>query len=122
MQNKGLIRFFAILLALVCAYQLSFTFKARQVERHAREYAKGDKTKELLYLDSVSSQTVYNFFGLKKYTYKDVKGLEMNLGLDLKGGMNVTLEVSVVDLIKSLSKYRYHVQQGTCTCYPITEE
>ncbi len=105
MQNKGLIRFFAILLALVCAYQLSFTFKARQVERHAREYAKGDKAKELLYLDSVSSQTVYNFFGLKKYTYKDVKGLEMNLGLDLKGGMNVTLEVSVVDLIKSLSNY-----------------
>ncbi|HKJ44020.1 MAG TPA: hypothetical protein VKA27_18125, partial [Sunxiuqinia sp.] len=105
MQNKGLIRTFAILLALVCAYQLSFTYKAAQVERQAKEYAKGDKAKERNYLDSVSGKVVYNFLGLKKYTYNDVKGLEMNLGLDLKGGMNVTLEVSVVDLIKSLSNY-----------------
>ncbi len=105
MQNKGLIKAFAILLALVCAYQLTFTFKARQVEKDAVEYAKGDKAKELFYLDSMSGKTVYNFFGLKKYTYKDVKALEMNLGLDLKGGMNVTLEVSVVDLIRSLSNY-----------------
>jgi len=105
MQNKGLIRAFAILLALVCAYQLTFTFKARQVEKHAVEYANGDKAKELSYLDSMSGETVYNFLGLKKYTYKDVKALEMNLGLDLKGGMNVTLEVSVVDLIRSLSNY-----------------
>lgn len=105
MQNKGLIKAFAILMALVCAYQLTFTFKARQVEKDAVEYAKGDKAKELFYLDSMSSETVYNFLGLKKYTYKDVKALEMNLGLDLKGGMNVTLEVSVVDLIRSLSNY-----------------
>ena len=105
MQNKGLIRTFAILLALVCAYQLSFTYKAGQVERAAKEYAQGDQAKERNYLDSVSGQVVYNFLGLKKYTYNDVKSLEMNLGLDLKGGMNVTLEVSVVDLIKSLSNY-----------------
>lgn len=105
MQNKGLIRTFAILLALVCAYQLAFTFVARKVERDAQEYAQGDKMKELVYLDSVSGTTVYNFLGLKKYTYKDVKALEMNLGLDLKGGMNVTLEVSVADLIRSLSNY-----------------
>ncbi|RKD91690.1 protein translocase subunit SecDF [Mangrovibacterium diazotrophicum] len=105
MQNKGLIRTFAILLALVCAYQLTFTFVARKVEKDAREYAKGDEMKELVYLDSVSGTTVYNFLGLKKYSYKDVKALEMNLGLDLKGGMNVTLEVSVADLIKSLSNY-----------------
>ncbi len=105
MQNKGLIRAFAILLALVCAYQLTFTFKSRQVEKDAREYANGDRQKELAYLDSMSGETVYNFLGLKKYTYKDVKSLEMNLGLDLKGGMNVTLEVSVVDLIRSLSNY-----------------
>lgn len=105
MQNKGLIRAFAILLALVCAYQLTFTFKARQVEKNAVEYAKGDKAKQLAYLDSMSGETVYNFLGLKKYTYKDVKSLEMNLGLDLKGGMNVTLEVSVVDLVRSLSNY-----------------
>lgn len=105
MQNKGLIRTFAILLALVCAYQLAFTFVARKVEKDAREYAQGDKMKELVYLDSVSGTTVYNFLGIKKFTYKDVKALEMNLGLDLKGGMNVTLEVSVADLIKSLSNY-----------------
>ncbi|PTN08663.1 protein translocase subunit SecDF [Mangrovibacterium marinum] len=105
MQNKGLIRIFAILLALVCAYQLAFTYVARKVEKDAREYAQGDNMKELVYLDSVSGTTVYNFLGLKHYTYKDVKALEMNLGLDLKGGMNVTLEVSVADLIKSLSNY-----------------
>ena len=105
MQNKGLIRTFAILLALVCAYQLTFTFKARQVERQARKYAQGDEAKEASYLDSVSGETVYNFLGIKKYTYKDVKALEMNLGLDLKGGMNVTLEISVTDLIRSLSNY-----------------
>ncbi|WP_299582369.1 protein translocase subunit SecDF [uncultured Sunxiuqinia sp.] len=105
MQNKGLIRTFAILLALVCVYQLTFTFKAKQVERHAQEYAQGDKTKERNYLDSIAGEEVYNLLGLRSYTYKEVKALEMNLGLDLKGGMNVTLEVSVVDLIKSLSNY-----------------
>ena len=72
MQNKGLIKAFAILLALVCAYQLTFTFKARQVEKNAAEYARGDKAKQLAYLDSMSGETVYNFLGLKKYTYKDV--------------------------------------------------
>ncbi|MGQ7868223.1 protein translocase subunit SecDF [Sunxiuqinia sp. sy24] len=105
MQNKGLIRTFAILLALVCVYQLTFTFKAKQVERDAQEYAQGDETKERNYLDSIAGEEVYNLLGLRGYTYKEVKALEMNLGLDLKGGMNVTLEVSVVDLIKSLSNY-----------------
>ena len=105
MQNKGLIKTFAILLALVCAYQLSFTFVSRNVENNARTYANGDKVKELYYLDSISGQNVYSFLGLKQYTYNDVKGLEIGLGLDLKGGMNVTLEVSVVDLIKKLSNF-----------------
>lgn len=105
MQNKGLIRTFAILLALVCVYQLTFTFKAKQVERDAREYAQGDATKERNYLDSIAGEEVYNLLGIRSYTYKEVKAQEMNLGLDLKGGMNVTLEVSVVDLIKSLSNY-----------------
>ncbi|MGQ8337561.1 protein translocase subunit SecDF [Sunxiuqinia sp. A32] len=105
MQNKGLIRTFAILLALVCVYQLTFTYVAKKVERQAAEYAQGDRMKEIAYLDSVSGETVYNLFGLKQYSYKDVKALEMNLGLDLKGGMNVTLEVSVIDLVKSLANY-----------------
>ncbi|MFA9389423.1 MAG: protein translocase subunit SecDF [Prolixibacteraceae bacterium] len=103
MQNKGAIRLFAILLALVCVYQLSFTFKAKQIEKRAAEAAMGDQLKEVHYLDSISSETVYSFLGIRKYTYKEVKSREINLGLDLKGGMNVTLEVSVVDLVKALS-------------------
>ena len=105
MQNKGAIRIFAILLALICVYQLMFTFKASQVEKAAKEYAKGDKKREQVYLDSMSSEVVYNLLWLKKYTFKEVKALQLGLGLDLQGGMNVTLEVSVVDLIKSLSNY-----------------
>lgn len=105
MQNKGSIRLFAILLGLICVYQLMFTFKASKVENNAKEFAKGDKHKEQAYLDSMSSEVVYNLLGIRKYTYKEVKELELGLGLDLKGGMNVTLEVSVVDLIKSLSNF-----------------
>lgn len=105
MQNKGAILAFAILLAGVCFYQLTFTWKARQVEKAAAEYAQGDSDKEYHYLDSMNSEVVYNFLGLKKFTYKDVKELEMNLGLDLKGGMNVTLEVEVSDLIRAMSNY-----------------
>ncbi len=105
MQNKGAILTFAILLAAVCLYQLSFTYKARQVEKQAREYAQGDSNKEFFYLDSISGEEVYNFLGLKKFTYKEVKELEINLGLDLKGGMNVTLEIAVDDLIRALSNY-----------------
>ena len=105
MQNKGAITTFAVLLALICAYQLSFTFKSRKIEKQAKAYAQGNSVKEYNYLDSISGVEVYNFLGLKKFTYKDVKELEMNLGLDLKGGMNVTLEVSVVDVIRAMSNY-----------------
>ena len=105
MQNKGAILTFAILLALVCLYQLSFTFKARQVEKQARVYAQGDPDKEFNYLDSISGEVVYNFMGLKQFTFREVKELEMNLGLDLRGGMNVTLEVAVDDLVRALSNY-----------------
>ncbi len=105
MRNKGAIKFIAIALALVCIYQLSFTYVTKQVENKAKAYAKGDSKKEFHYLDSISTETVYNFLWVRKFTYKDCKEREINLGLDLKGGMNVTLEVSVVDLIKSLSDY-----------------
>ncbi len=105
MQNRGAILTFAILLALVSLYQLSFTFKTRQVEKAARAYAQGDPEKEFNYLDSISGEVVYNFLGLKKFTFKEVKELELNLGLDLRGGMNVTLEVAVDDLIRALSHY-----------------
>jgi len=105
MQNKGAIRMFAILLALICVYQLMFTFKASQVEKAAKTFSKGDKHKEQVYLDSMSSEVVYNLLGIRKYTFKEVKALELGLGLDLQGGMNVTLEVSVIDLVRSLSNF-----------------
>ncbi|MBN2348454.1 MAG: protein translocase subunit SecDF, partial [Bacteroidales bacterium] len=106
MRNKGAIWFLAIALALVSIYQLSFTWKTAQVKKHATEYAKGDEAKYSYYLDSISGEEVYNFlFGVKKYTYRECQERELNLGLDLKGGMNVILEVSVVDVIRSLSNY-----------------
>jgi len=105
MQNRGAIKLIAIALTLVCIYQLSFTYFTKKVERDAVRYAQGDPKKEFYYLDSISSETVYNFLWLRKYTYKDCKEREINLGLDLKGGMNVTLEVSVVEILRSMSNY-----------------
>ncbi len=105
MQNKGAVRLFAIALAVVCVYQLSFTFVSNKVENDAVEYAAGDSTLEARYLDSIASETVFNIV-LRKYTYRECKEREINLGLDLKGGMNVTLEVSMVDMIRSLANYR----------------
>jgi SecD/SecF fusion protein len=103
MRNKGAIKLVAILLALVCVYQLSFTFVTARIERKAAEYSKGDPTKKIFYKDSLAGVPVYNFLWLKKYTYRQCQEREFNLGLDLKGGMNVMLEVSVVDLVRSLS-------------------
>ncbi len=105
MQNKGAIKIFAVALALACIYQLSFTFITKQVEKNARNFGRGDLVKENKYLDSIATEPVYNFLWLKKYTYRDCQSQEINLGLDLKGGMNVTLEVSVVDVIRSLANY-----------------
>jgi len=104
MQSKGAIQFFAIVLTLVCIYQLSFTWFARNVENDAREFANDDPLKERAYLDSMASEPVYDLL-IKEYTYKECKDRELNLGLDLKGGMNVTLEVSVVDVIRSMANY-----------------
>ncbi|MBN1988550.1 MAG: protein translocase subunit SecDF [Bacteroidales bacterium] len=103
MQNKGAIRFIAIALALVCLYQLSFTWVTKRVEKQAREYANGDPAKEFYYLDSIASEPVYNFIWVRDFTFRECKEREINLGLDLKGGMNVTLQVSVEDIVKSLS-------------------
>jgi SecD/SecF fusion protein len=102
MQSKGAIKLFAILLTLVCIYQLSFTLITRNVEKDAREASNGDPVKEKAYLDSMNTQEVYPLFG---FTYKKCKENEINLGLDLKGGMNVTMEVSLVDLIRSMANY-----------------
>lgn len=128
MQNKGLIKFVAIVLAIACAYQLSFSVVSGVVEKKAAKYAVEqvaataidqamlDKAgmseeayrqnllvkKEQQYLDSVKSKPVYNIL-IKKFTYKEVKEKEINLGLDLKGGMNVMLEIAVEDVVKALS-------------------
>ena len=112
MQSKGAIKLLAVLLALACVYQLSFTFKTRSVEKKASEYAaqfpldqQGEA--EQHYLDSVQNLGVYNL-GFKKFTYKECKEKELNLGLDLKGGMNVMLEVQVEDVVKALAGDSQH--------------
>lgn len=105
MQNKGAVRLFAILLALVCLYQLSFTYFTRSVESDAKAFANGDAQKEAAYLDSIANEPIYNFLFLKKYTYMECKSNEINFGLDLKGGMNLVLEVKVSDIVKALSNY-----------------
>ena len=131
MQNKGAIKIFAVLLALACIFYLSFTWVTRGVESDAVEFAeskvsspkvqmvakelsKGDASREVSYIDSLKSviadryldsmkkQTVYDIL-LAEYTYEECKKNEINLGLDLRGGMNVTLEVSVKEIIKNLA-------------------
>ncbi|MFZ0282144.1 MAG: protein translocase subunit SecDF, partial [Bacteroidales bacterium] len=104
MQNKTAIIILAIALALVSIYQLSFTGATYKVRKEAKEYAKGDLVKQRKYLDSISAlpKEDWSYIG---YTFKEVQKKEMNLGLDLKGGMNVILEVSVEDILKALSNY-----------------
>lgn len=100
MQNKGAVRIFAILLALVCLYQLSFTFVTRRVESAAQVASAGDPKVEAAYLDSVANEPV--FLGL---TYMECKSKEINFGLDLKGGMNLILEVKISDVVKALANH-----------------
>src|SRR5687767_13686994 len=128
MQAKGLIKFFSIALFLVCLFQLSFTYKTYQIEKRADAYARQvtatyepglaelkqskpaayfdtikvlEKTYRQQFLDSISNLTVYNLF-IAKYTYNKVKDNQLKLGLDLKGGMSVVLEVSIEDLLVGL--------------------
>ena len=99
MQNKGFVKVFAILLTLVCVFYLSFSFVTRHYNNKAKEYAKGDLKLEQDYLDSLSNEKVW--FG--NWTLKQCREMEISLGLDLRGGMNVILEVSVPDVIKALA-------------------
>ena len=100
MQNKGLVITLAVCLALVSSFYLSFSFVTKYYDNKAVEYAQGDAAKEYQYLDSIAGEKVW--FG---YTLKECREKEINLGLDLKGGMNVTMEVSVPDIIRALSGY-----------------
>ena len=98
MQNKGFVKTIAVLLTIVCAFYLSFTFVANHHEKKAAQYAGG----ESVYIDSIMNKKVYA--GI--YTFKQVREMGIGLGLDLKGGMNVILEVSVPDVIKALADHK----------------
>lgn len=98
MQNKGFIRVFAVLLTLVCIFYLSFSIITTRYSKKAEEFAAGDAMKYKQYMDSISSEKVYLW-----YTFKQCREMEVGLGLDLKGGMNVTLQISVEDVLRSLS-------------------
>ena len=127
MQNKGAIRTFAIIFALICVYQLSFTLVTRNVEKRAdafatsaavqadaRELAAGDAIRERFildsliearrqyFLDSIMNEPVFNI-GIRRYSFREAKEREINLGLDLRGGMNVMMEVSTMDVVKALA-------------------
>jgi SecD/SecF fusion protein len=107
MKNKGLVVFLTIIVSLLCCYYLSFTYISAKVQRKATLHATDkdgniDFAKKQAYLDAAWKQPVYNLLGLK-YTYEEVKENELGLGLDLQGGMHVTLEVSPVELIKGLT-------------------
>ncbi|KIC00147.1 preprotein translocase subunit SecD [Flavobacterium sp. KMS] len=102
MQNKGLIKFFAILFALVSIYQLSFTFVADKVKSDAKSFAGDNPDKELKYLDSIGKEKVFNL-GFTSFTFNEVKEKQINKGLDLEGGINVILQISVKDVLKGLA-------------------
>ena len=99
MQNKGFIRVLAVLLALVCLFYISFSFVTRHYNQKAEEISNGDPEAYKNYLDSMATEKVY----LGYYTLKQCNEMEIGLGLDLKGGMNVILQISVADVLKSLS-------------------
>ncbi|MDR3188052.1 MAG: protein translocase subunit SecDF, partial [Prevotellaceae bacterium] len=107
MQGKGIVRFLAVVLGLVCLFELSFTLVTYRIGKKAEAYATDENgnfiaAREAAYLDSMSAEVVYNM-GVAKFTYKECKEKEINLGLDLKGGMNVMLEISVPDIIRAMS-------------------
>ncbi len=107
MKNKGFVVFLTIIISLLCVYYLSFTFVAQSIQEDATMDATDNSgninfAEKQRYLDSVWNEPVYNLVGID-YTYEDIKETELNLGLDLQGGMHVTLEVSPIDILKGLS-------------------
>ena len=106
MRNKGLIIALTLIVSVLCIYFLSFTMVSRRVQQQAVDYAtrngQTDQLKRQHYLDSVWRAPVINVLGVD-YTYKDVRQSELGLGLDLKGGMHVTLEVSPVEIVRAMA-------------------
>lgn len=146
MQNKGAIKFFAIIFGLVCIFQLSFTLVSWRQSKKAEKFAKAaaaiteaqklsngnaqeysylldsiTQAREEHYNDSMANNVVYNIL-IKKYTLKDVREREIGLGLDLKGGMNITMEVSVPDIIRALSGYSQDVTFNKAMTIAIEKE
>ncbi|MDR1555729.1 MAG: protein translocase subunit SecDF [Tannerellaceae bacterium] len=104
MQNKGFVKVFSVLLTLVCLFYLSFSFVTAHYNSKATEYAAGDPAKESAYLDSLATKKVWPGLSFwPGYSLKECREMEVTLGLDLKGGMNVILELNVADVIRSLS-------------------
>lgn len=115
MQGKGLVRFFLILMTIVTLFQFLLTIPTTTVEKNAEAYALKAKAKAVkdknaaykaaraAYLDSMSTEVVFDLKGLKKYTYQDLKGQQLAMGLDLKGGMSVVLQVDLEGFIRSLA-------------------
>jgi SecD/SecF fusion protein len=107
MQNKGIIVFLTVLVTVLCLYYLSFTLVSNGVQKEAEAFATDtsgniDFAKKRAYLDSVWREPVYKFLG-GSFTYQEIKETELGLGLDLQGGMHVTLEVSPVEIVKGLA-------------------
>ena len=107
MRNQGVVVFLTLIITALCLYYLSFTFVSNNIQNKAISYATDtsgnvDFVKQQAYLDSIYREPVYNFLGAK-FTYKEIKETELGLGLDLQGGMHVTLEVSPVEIVKGLS-------------------
>ncbi|MCB0494937.1 MAG: protein translocase subunit SecDF [Cyclobacteriaceae bacterium] len=107
MRNKGAVVVLTIIITALCLYYLSFTFVSRKIQKEAVAQATDasgvvDLGKKQAYLDSIWNEPIYNLFGID-YTYKEIKDTELNLGLDLQGGMHVVLEVSPVEILKGLS-------------------
>ena len=107
MRNKGAVVVLTIIVTALCLYYLSFTFISRGIQKEAVATATNtegviDLAKKQSYLDSIWNEPVYKFLGVE-YTFKEIKDTELNLGLDLQGGMHVVLEVSPVEIIKGLS-------------------
>ncbi|MDO8368336.1 MAG: protein translocase subunit SecDF [Saprospiraceae bacterium] len=112
MQSKGVVRFFLIALTIVCLYQYLLVIPTNNIESDARAYADecAGKNSKLgwqgcyaQYLDSLSTETVFEIPLIKKFTYADLKKSQLAMGLDLKGGMSVLLQVDLRDFLKSLS-------------------
>ena len=104
MKNKNTIILLTVVITVLCIYYLSITFFSRGIQKDAIEYAKDeagivDQPKKQAYLDSIWMEPILNLLGAE-FTYKEIKEIELNLGLDLQGGMHVTLEVSPVEIIK----------------------